>query len=49
MIMFTVMASISSTLGGFNILMLMYLLAYILVPLMAAAVIVLLDAMIPSW
>ena len=49
MIMFTVMASISSTLGGFSILMLMYLLAYVLVPLMAAAVIVLLDAMIPSW
>lgn len=49
MIMFTVMASISSTLAGFNILMLMYLLAYILVPLMALAVVILLDALIPSW
>jgi len=49
MIMFTVMASISSTLAGFNILMLMYLLAYILVPLMALAVVILLDALIPAW
>lgn len=49
MIMFTVMASISSTLAGFNILMLMYLLAYILIPLMSLAMIILLDAVIPAW
>ena len=49
MIMFTVMASISSTLGGFNILMLMYLLAYILIPLMSLAMVILLDGLIPSW
>lgn len=49
MIMFTVMASISSTLAGFNILMLMYLLAYVLIPLMSLAMVILLDGLIPSW
>jgi len=49
MIMFTVMASISSTLAGFNILMIMYLLAYILIPLMSLAMIILLDALMPTW
>jgi len=48
MIMFTVMACVSSTLAGFNIIMLMYLLAYILVPLMSLAVIILLDGLMPS-
>ena len=49
MIMFTVMASISSTLAGFNILMLMYLLAYVLIPLISLAMVILLDALVPSW
>lgn len=49
MIMFTVMASVSSSLAGYNIIMLMYLLAYVLVPLCAAAMIILLDALIPSY
>jgi flagellar protein FlaJ len=47
-IMFTVMASVSSTLAGISILMFMYLLAYILVPLMSVAVMVLLDSMMPK-
>lgn len=47
-IMFTVMASVSSSLAGISILMFMYLLAYALVPMMSLAVIVLLDAMIPK-
>jgi len=48
MIMFTVMACVSSTLAGLNIIMLMYLLAYILIPLMSLAIIILLDGLMPS-
>lgn len=48
LIMFSVMGLVGGTIGGFSVFTVMALVTYVLVPLLAIAVIVLLDAMIPK-
>jgi len=45
-IMFSVMAGVSSAVAGVSILMLMYLVAYVLIPMLSGIVMILLDAMV---
>lgn len=48
LIMFSVMGLVGGGIGGFSVFTVMALVTYVLVPLLAVAVIVLLDAMIPK-
>jgi len=48
MIVFSVIAMLSGSLGGISVLTIMILLTYVIIPALAIAMIILLDAIIPK-